>query len=130
MMSWLKRKSFKNVQALQRVPLPTHGGMKARGGDRDKQQDLHETRCPPVPTGQSHRCGRDRDSARPHPATHGTCTEHSLKHRMRSKLSYTTATRAAGCSGLQRPRFLWSDEVAFIACQTFTILSSRGLNSM
>lgn len=33
------------------MPLPTHGSVKARKGDRHERQDVHETRCPQVPTG-------------------------------------------------------------------------------
>lgn len=38
------------------------------------------------PMKQSHRYGRNRYSTHPQPATHRTCPEHSLKHKMRSRL--------------------------------------------
>lgn len=57
----------------------------------------------------------------PQPTASTTCPEHSLKHKMRYKLYYITATRAASCSSR---RFLWGKRCPYCTCQMF--LSSLG----
>lgn len=52
----------------------------------------------------------------PQPTTSRTCPEHSLKHKMRYKLYYITATRTASCSS---QRFLWGNEVASLHVKCF-----------